>query len=130
MAICDNCEKENQSVIDSVPLPVGGLWFSQQALGYFNGFFDVLPSLGSESAEFAICHSCCVLFMEALPGLAHKLLPLRGGHPTHPWVQGTATPPCCAWAWTWDEEAPCGECAQSSVYVANANGAWEKGKCH
>ena len=129
MAICDNCWHEVQPVADWAPLPVGGLWFSQKDLGYYDGFFDVFPSVGCEPTELGLCHECCVLFMEALPGLADKLLPLRGGHPTRPWVQGTASPPCCAWAWTWDEEAPCGVCAQSSVYVANANGEWEKREC-
>jgi len=120
---CDNCNRAVPAVHETADIPDRGLWFSQPDMGYYNGFFD---AVGENSV--AICHDCSAIFMNAFPGLAAKLLPSRGGHPTVPF-NGILSPPCCEWAWTWDEVAPCAECAQVPLYFANADGEWEKKDC-
>jgi len=121
---CDNCEREVKSVYMGVDLPDSGLCFSPYDMGYYAGFFDNFPPDNQD--VYCICHDCSVVFMLALPGLAKRLLPLRGGHPI---LGNYPDPPCCAWAWTWDEEAPCPKCGQATVCLANHDLEWEKQEC-
>lgn len=123
---CANCEREVKSVYHGVDLPDSGLYLSPNSMGYYAGFFDNFPPDEEGKFGYAICHDCSVVMMLALPGLAKRLLPHGGGHP----IEGEyPDPPCCAWAWTWDTEAPCSGCGGATTYVANHYGGWDEREC-
>lgn len=123
---CDNCEREVKSVYMGVDLPDSGLYFSPNSMGYYAGFFDNFPPHEGEEHGYSVCHECAITFMRAMPGLAKRLLPRGGGHP----IEGNyPDPPCCPWAWTWDEEAPCPKCGAVTVCIANMEMKWDKQEC-
>ena len=122
--ICDNCGGEAPRVWNDVSLPVGGMTFNKNSLGYYAGFFDNYPQENEE--WLSICHECSVTFMTTMSGLASKLLPLRGGHPAEDFESDT---PCCAWAWKWDEEAPCSNCGGATILLATHDLTWEVRPC-
>lgn len=123
---CDNCEREVKSVYMGVDMPDSGLYFSPNSMGYYAGFFDNFPPHEGEEHGYSVCHECAITFMRAMPGLAKRLLPRGGGHP----IEGNyPDPPCCPWAWTWDEEAPCPKCGAVTVCIANMEMKWDKQEC-
>lgn len=129
MTVCANCEREVPPVYPGVDLPEAGLYFSPNSMGYYAGFFDNFPPDEEEKFGFAICHDCAVIFMLALPGLSKRLLPSRGGHPSKDFLNGIPPKACCAWTWTWDQEAPCPECGEAGVYLSNFEGGWDRREC-
>lgn len=122
--ICDNCGGEAPRVWNDVSLPIAGMTFSKQSLGYYAGFFDNFPA--DDDNWISVCHDCAVTLMKAMPGLADKLLPFRGGHPAE---HDYPAPPCCAWAWTWDEETHCPDCGGVTVMLATHDLTWEPRPC-
>ena len=122
---CANCERKVPALWESEGLPDSGLFFQKNSMGYYAGFFDNYPFDNDDEGYF-ICHDCAVLFMQTFPGLAKQLLPRRGGHPT---TSDYPTPPCCAWAWTWDTEAPCPKCGQAITCIANDKIEWDRKEC-
>lgn len=122
---CANCEREVPSFYESGGLADSGLFFSPNSMGYYAGFFDNYPPDDDDNG-YSICHDCVVLFMQALPGLAKRLLPSGGGHPI---IGEYPTKPCCAWAWTWDTEAPCPKCGKVIVCIANSKIEWDRQEC-
>ena len=120
--VCANCEREVPALWESGGLADSGLFFDPNTLGYYAGFFDNFPPADD---GFCICHDCSVVFMKALPGLAKRLLPLRGGHPMD---DSYPNPPCCEWAWAWDESEVC-EKHGVTVLRGNDEGGWDRRKC-
>lgn len=126
---CENCGNEVPRVWPDTELPMCGFTFNKHSLGYYAGFSDNFPSENPDEDWITICHDCSVVFMRALPGLANKVLPLRGGHPNYPKDESIHIAPCCEWAWTWDEDAPCDRCGAAGVYLANHELKWERRTC-
>jgi hypothetical protein len=121
--ICDNCGGEAPRVWNDVSLPIAGMTFNNDSLGYYAGFFDCYPP---EENWLSICHDCAVTFMKTMSGLASKLLPMRGGHPNENFESDA---PCCAWAWKWDEEVPCSDCGAATVLLGTHDLTWEVRPC-
>ena len=135
MKCCDNCgieapdSQQQGSYIDY------GWSLNWLALGHYGGFTDCLPEGDYEfdSPRYLahLCHDCCIKLLNVLPGLAKLIFPQEGGgHPNmndHDSEDGTLTPPCCQWAWTW-KRSPAGtpNAGQYETYFGTADGGWKK----
>jgi hypothetical protein len=68
--------------------------------------------------------------LNVLPGLAKLIFPQDGGgHPNineHDSDDGTLTPPCCQWAWTWKKTVSPEGKSEYETYFGTADGGWKK----
>lgn len=129
---CTNCGLPSPTTQQSGNYIDDGLDIDINSLGYYGGFTDNFPPKENNSVAH-LCHNCCVLLFNALPGFA-KFAQVRGGHGniTGGWCfsggelshieNGTLVPPCCPYAWTWDKTNP----KKIVSYLATPELTWEK----
>ena len=132
---CTNCGVASPTSQQLGEFIDDGISIDVDSLGHYGGFFDHFPrELDNPIAH--LCHDCCVILFNSLPGLA-KFARVRGGHgnTTGGWCftggelshieNGTEVPPCCQYAWTWDRTDRSGEYGNSKVYFATPELTWE-----
>lgn len=114
--LCTNCNIPQPANSQDGNYIDDGISIDVNQLGHYGGFTDNFP--GKMSDQIAhLCHDCCVILFNALPGLA-RFAGVHGGHGniTGRWTysdgelsqvqNGTEVPPCCQYAWTWDKTDP------------------------
>lgn len=133
--VCDNCATPAPTTQQQGHYIDYGWSFNWLHFGHYGGFTDCLPDKDEDSDSgryFAhLCHDCCVKMLEALPGLAALVFPEGGGG--HPNINekgnaddGTQTPPCCRYAWTWVKTlGPDGK-TQYDTYFGTPDLKWKK----
>jgi hypothetical protein len=106
MSPCSLCKQPSPTIFQSLFLD-GGWSFNWVTLGHYSGFTDsiITTEEASNEEDFMVhmCHDCCVKMLDTFPALK-EIARVRGGHPNmndHDSQNGTATPPCCPYAWTW-----------------------------
>jgi len=127
---CTNCGTPSPTTQQNGNFIDDGISINVNHLGHYGGFTDNFPGKMSDYIAH-LCHNCCVILFNALPGFA-KFARVRGGHGniTGGWSfsggelshieNGTLVPPCCQYAWTWDRSN------NSITYVATPELTWEK----
>jgi len=131
---CTNCGTPSPTSQQQGNYIDDGISIDVNHLGHYGGFTDNFP--GKEDGLAHLCHDCCVILFNALPGFA-IFAAVRGGHGnnTGGWCfsggelshiqNGTEVPPCCPYAWTWDRtDNPTGH--NSATYLATPELSWEK----
>jgi hypothetical protein len=133
MKRCDNCASPAPTTQQDGDFIDYGWSIDWLSLGHYGGFTDCLPDSQDDEPNRYIahlCHDCCLKMLDAMPGLAALIFPQGGGgHPNmneHDSDNGTATPPCCPYAWTWNKTvSPDGEPVYET-YFGTADGGWKK----
>lgn len=132
---CTNCGLEAPTSQQPDKLLDDGWSFNWLALGHYGGFTDCLPERDKNPNHddyiAHLCHDCCVTLLLALPGLAGVIFPEGGGgHPNvneHDSEDGTLTPPCCQWAWTWKRRPAADKNGEKyDTYFGTKEGGWRK----
>lgn len=123
---CTNCGVEAPASQQMGNYIDNGWSLGHRYLGHYGGFSDDFPPEEKQTAH--LCHDCCVLMLNALPGLAKFLFPAEySGHPNANHSKGgISVPSCCEYCWTWDGKC---ECGQSIVYYGAPAGAWRRVGC-
>lgn len=122
---CVNCGLPNPTTQQYGSFIDDGLVFYANNIGYYGGFTDNFPPQKGDDA-LHLCHDCCVILFNALPGFA-KSAGVIGGHgnlnnrPNED-INSLDVPPCCAYAWTWEDSDP----NNIVTYIATPNLTWEK----
>ena len=128
---CTNCGTPSPTSQQEGGYIDDGLSIDINSLGHYGGFTDNFPPKDDSLAH--LCHDCCVILFNALPGFA-KFAQVDGGHGnlTGGWcfsggetsevVNGTDIPPCCPYSWTWDKTDP----KNIITYIATPQLTWEK----
>lgn len=102
---CTNCGTPSPTTQQQGKYIDDGLDFSVNDIGYYGGFTDNFPPKYSYDLAH-LCHDCCVILFNALPGFA-KFVQVHGGHGNlnndSDYTNGTLIEPCCQYAWTWDK---------------------------
>lgn len=132
MSVCSLCDKPSKAVFQS-PYLDGGWSFNWVTLGHYNGFTDsIIEASESEQDETAfmvhMCHECCVKMLKTFPAL-QNIARVRGGHPNmneHLASDGTKTPPCCPYAWTWVETVNELGKTEYTTYFSTDELTWEE----
>ena len=132
---CTNCGVASPASQQLGKFIDDGVSFRVDDFGHYGGFFDNFPRSLERDSLAHLCHDCCVILFNALPGLA-QFAGVRGGHPniTGGWCfsggelshieNGTEVPPCCPYAWTWDRSSR-DEMNNSAAYLATPELTWE-----
>ena len=132
---CTNCGTPSPTTQQQGNYIDDGLGIDVNSLGHYGGFTDNFP--GKEDSLAHLCHDCCVILFNALPGFAN-FAGVRGGHGniTGGWCfsggelshveNGTLVKPCCPYSWTWDRTDKSGPYNQSATYIATPEFTWEK----
>lgn len=128
---CTNCKvdapatQQNGNYIDD------GISINVNDLGHYGGFTDNFPGK-MEDYIAHLCHDCCVILFNALPGFAH-FAQVRGGHANTTGrasysggslshiSNGTLINPCCQYAWCWDAT----DKNNIISYIATSDLTWE-----
>lgn len=143
---CTNCKVEWPTSQQQGNYIDDGISINTLDLGHYGGFTDCIPD-PSKGEVYSIseydpkpymahlCHDCCVILFNALPGLA-EFAEVRGGHGnlTNGWSfggsdkePGSSIPPCCPYAWTWDKGEPTDENPYGHItYKATPDLTWER----
>lgn len=122
---CTNCGTPNETTQQQGNFIDDGLDIDINTLGYYGGFTDDFPPKeGNTTAH--LCHDCCVILFNALPGFA-AFAGVAGGHGnlnSHEidYVDGTTIKPCCPYAFTLDKTNP----GNIVAYVATPDLSWKK----
>lgn len=129
---CTNCGLPSPTTQQTGNYIDDGISINVNSLGHYGGFTDNFP--GKDTNYLAhLCHDCCVILFNALPGLAN-FAQVQGGHGniTGGWcysggelnhiLNGSQIPPCCQYSWTWDRTDP----HNIVTYRATPNLTWEK----
>lgn len=102
---CTNCDTPSPTTQQQGNYIDEGLAIDVNSLGHYGGFTDNFPF--KEDSLAHLCHDCCVILFNALPGFA-KFADVYHGHGNlnslgidH--VDGRIFKPCCQYAWTWDK---------------------------
>ena len=116
---CTNCGIEAPTSQQGGNYIDDGWSIGHDFLGHYGGFSDNFPP--DENGLAHLCHDCCVLMLNALPGLAKFLFPNGGGGHSSQF----SDPPCCQYAWTVDKCA----CGGYVVYHGSPDGVWRRLGC-
>lgn len=128
---CTNCNTPSPTSQQFGKHIDDGMSFDTNEFGHYGGFTDNFP-YKEENYMAYLCHDCCVILFNALPGLA-KFAGVRGGHGniTGGWcfsggelsnvVNGSLVKPCCQYAWTCDRTDP----DNTVTYLATPELTWE-----
>ena len=134
--LCTNCNIPQSANSQDGNYIDDGISINVNHLGHYGGFTDNFPGKTDDYIAH-LCHDCCVILSNALPGFA-AFAQVRGGHGniTGRWTysggelshiqNGTEVPPCCQYAWTWDKTDLTGPYNQSTTYLATPQLTWEK----
>jgi hypothetical protein len=145
---CTNCGTPSPTTQQQGNFIDDGISINTLSLGHYGGFTDCIPdqsrgevySIGEYDSNpylAHLCHDCTVIMFNALPGLA-KFAGVHGGHGniTGGWCfsggelshieNGTLVPPCCPYAWTWDQTEKSGPYNQSTTYLSTPELTWVK----
>jgi hypothetical protein len=121
---CTNCGLPNPTTQQQGNFIDEGIDIDVNTIGYYGGFSDNFPP--KEDSLAHLCHNCCVLLFNALPGFA-KFAGVHAGHGninahSLDYVDGKSIPPCCPYAWTWDKTDP----NNIVTYVSTSELTWVK----
>lgn len=103
---CTNCGTPNPTTQQQGNYIDDGIAIDVNTLGHYGGFIDDFPP--KENSLAHLCHDCCVILLNVLPGFA-AFAQMSGGHSNlnsrYPFNidNGTLIVPCCQYAWTWDK---------------------------
>lgn len=133
---CTNCGTPSPTTQQSGKFIDDGISINVNDLGHYGGFTDNFPGkMGNPYAH--LCHDCCVILFNALPGFA-KFAEVHGGHGNITGgacysggelahiENGTLITPCCPYAWTWDRTKRSGPYNNYDVYRSTPELTWEK----
>jgi hypothetical protein len=136
-AKCGLCGSQNEYVFKDSNLIDSGWTLNWLNLGYYGGFTDCIPGNLADVYSIAeydetpytvnMCHACCVKLIDTFPALK-EVARVRGGHPNmneHDPSNGTATPPCCPYAWTWVDVSDSSFMPKYETYFATDELTWE-----
>lgn len=109
---CTNCGTPSPTSQQQGNYIDDGISIDINELGHYGGFTDNFPPKDDSIAH--LCHDCCVILFNALPGFA-KFAEVHGGHGnitggacytggelSHI-ENGTLITPCCQYCWCWDK---------------------------
>ena len=109
---CTNCGTPSPTTQQDGKYIDDGISINVNDLGHYGGFTDNFPGKMDDYIAH-LCHDCCVILFNALPGFA-EFAQVRGGHGnitggacytggelSHI-KNGTLIKPCCQYAWCWD----------------------------
>ena len=121
---CINCNTPSHTSQQQGNYIDDGLAINVNDLGHYGGFTDNFPPKQSQPLAH-LCHDCCVILFNALPGFA-KFAGVHHGHGNinalHiDYVNGTTIKPCCQYAWTWDKN----DLKNIITYVSTPQLTWE-----
>lgn len=104
---CTNCGTPSPTFQQTGNYIDDGISINVNDLGYYGGFTDNFPGKMTDYIAH-LCHDCCVILFNALPGFA-KFAEVHGGHGNITGGgelahidNGTLIAPCCQYAWCWD----------------------------
>jgi hypothetical protein len=122
---CTNCGTPNSTLQQQGSYIDDGLCFNVNDIGHYGGFSDNFPPKENDYLAH-LCHDCCVILFNALPGFA-KLAQVHGGHGNLnalniDYVDGTTIKPCCQYAWTWNKTHK----QNIITYISTPELTWEK----
>lgn len=121
---CTNCGTPNPTTQQQGNYIDEGIDIDVNTIGYYGGFTDNFPP--KEDSLAHLCHDCCVILFNALPGFA-KFAGVYHGHGNLnalgvDYVDGTTIKPCCQYAWTWDKT----DLQNIITYLATPELTWVK----
>jgi hypothetical protein len=122
---CTNCGTPNPTSQQQGNFIDDGLAINVNDLGHYGGFTDNFPPKQGDPLAH-LCHNCCVILFNALPGFA-KFAGVYHGHGNLnalyvDYVDGRTIQPCCQYAWTWDKT----DLKNIITYLATPELTWVK----
>lgn len=120
---CTNCRVDAPATQQEGNYIDNGISINVNDLGHYGGFTDNFPGKMNDYIAH-LCHNCCVILFNALPGFA-EFAQVKGGHynttsiNSHSLVKdGTLINPCCAYAWTTDK-------VKNHTYISTPELTWQ-----
>lgn len=121
---CTNCGVDAPATQQDGNYIDNGISISLNDIGHYGGFTDNFSWFDKDLRLAHLCHDCCVILFDSLPGLA-EAAQVKGGHynttsiNSHSFVKdGTLINPCCAYAWTTDK-------VKNYTYISTPELTWQ-----